>query len=65
MPLSNSLKQELWKRFGTSEHPAEWDGFGGPGNKGIRFGGQGERCGGKAGIGLVVEEEDGCKPEVG
>jgi len=26
-PTETRLKQELWSRFGTREHPAEWDGF--------------------------------------
>jgi hypothetical protein len=30
----------------------------------IRFGGPSERCGGKAGICLVVEEENGSEPEM-
>ena len=25
--LTEQLKSELWKRFGTREHPAEWDGY--------------------------------------
>jgi hypothetical protein len=25
--LTRSLKAELWQRYGTREHPAEWDGF--------------------------------------
>jgi hypothetical protein len=24
--ITEKLKQELWKRYGTQEHPAEWDG---------------------------------------
>ncbi len=27
MHLTERLKQELWRRFGTQEHPAEWDGL--------------------------------------
>lgn len=26
MDLTKSLKAQLWRRFGTPEHPAEWDG---------------------------------------
>lgn len=26
MSIASRLKQELWSRYGTAEHPAEWDG---------------------------------------